>query len=160
MTLFSRTSRSRVASRPKSQNSRSLPPREINGSRQSSALVAPKNRLTFRNCLLSPESRIELQRASSVVAITRPLGRTLDPDTTRLGHHLAPGRLTRPLASATRLTEHSTIQPMEQQPMGCQAQAHLTTTASLHIKHVQDYALQWTCFTVDCDLLRMNNEKN
>ena len=84
MTLSSRTSRSQVASQPKPRNSRSLPPREINGSRQSSALVVPKSRLTFRNCLLSPESPIELQQASSVVAITRPLGRTLDLDTTRL----------------------------------------------------------------------------
>jgi hypothetical protein len=71
MTRSSRTSRSQVASRPKPRNSRSLPPREINGNRQSSALGAPKSRLTFRNCLPSPESRIELQQASSVVAITR-----------------------------------------------------------------------------------------
>lgn len=133
MTLSSRTSRSPVASRPKPRNSRSLPPREINGSRQSSALVAPESRLTFRNWPLSPESRTELQQASSVVAITRPLGRT------------------RPLAP---VTEHPTIESMEQQPMGCKAQAHLTMTASLHIKHVRDCA-----FAVNCDMLRMNKRK-
>ena len=151
-TLSSSTSRSQVAFPPKPQNSKNLPPREINGSHQSSVSVAPPSRLIFLSCHLSPGSRIALQPVSSVVAITQPLGRILDLDTIQPCRQLAPTATTRPLDSATKLIKPSTPRP---QPMEYKAAAiHLTTMASLRTKHFAN------CASAFGDLPRMDGMKH